>query len=77
MNVLTNEQAEELSKISLREVEGEEDEFFDILISYAVPEWPDMEDEERYTFFHGFIRGYLSCLELHKYIVFTRGGKKK
>jgi hypothetical protein len=74
MSVLTNEQVEEVAKM-LQEIPVKENEFIDTLVRYAIPEWPDMDEKERHTFFCGFMRGYLACNEVFKHII--QNGKTK
>ncbi|MCM3800052.1 hypothetical protein M4A92_15765 [Caldibacillus thermoamylovorans] len=69
MSVLTNEQVEEIVKMLLQEIPVKENEFIDTLVRYAIPEWPDMDERERDTFFCGFMRGYLACNEVIKHIL--------
>lgn len=68
MSVLTNEQVEEVVKMLLHEIPVKENELIDTLVRYAIPEWPDMDERERHTFFCGFMRGYSACNEVIKHI---------
>lgn len=66
----TEEQLKELTGITFGEIEPENGQnVIELLISYTTPEWDDMDEDERYSYYFGFLRGYKASLELHKYII--------